>query len=95
MSKLVIITSVLAALGVGNAAAFEAAWAVGPSEPNSQPVPRHQMVPSVDRTVMTGSANPSYGFSIGTGRSVRFSAADGFGPSDENNQPTPRFQIAR
>ncbi|WP_159592973.1 hypothetical protein [Chelativorans xinjiangense] len=95
MNKLAILASVLATLGVGNAAAFEAAWGVGPSEANSMPAPRYQMAPSVDRTVVTGSAYSSYGFSTGAGRSGRFSAADGFGPSDENDEPTPRFQIAR
>ncbi|MCT7377883.1 hypothetical protein [Chelativorans salis] len=95
MAKLIILTSVLATLGVSNAAAFEAAWGVGPSEANSLPAPRHQMVPSTDSTIVTGSMEQSYGFPTVGGRRVRFSAADGFGPSDENDQPTPRFQIAR
>lgn len=98
MAKLVILTSVLATLGAGNAAAFEAAWGVGPSEANSQPAPRYQIAPSLDRPVVTnsvGSTSGSYGFSTGTGRSIGFSAAQGFGLSDENDEPTPRFQIAR
>lgn len=95
MHKLITFAFVIATLGVGNAAAFEAAWSVGPREANSLPAPRYQMAPSVDRTVVTDSVNGSYGFSTGVGRSSRFSAADGFGPSDENDEPTPRFQIAR
>lgn len=101
MHKAVILTSVLTMLGVGNAAAFDASWGFGPSEANSEPAPRYQIAPSVDRTVVTdsigstSSTSRSYGFPTGAGRAVGFSAADGFGPSNENDEPTPRFQISR
>ncbi len=98
MYKVVILTSVLAVLGAGNAAAVDAAWGFGPSEANSEPAPRFQIAPPVDRMVVTdsvGSASRSYGFPAGNGQTAGFSAAEGFGPSDENDEPTPRFQIER
>ncbi|WP_163268898.1 hypothetical protein [Chelativorans alearense] len=98
MHKIVILTPVLTMLSVGNAAAFDAAWGFWPSDANSQPIPRLQTTPALDRTGVTssvGSASTSLSFPVGAGGPVGFSAAQGFGPSDENNEPTPRFQIAR
>lgn len=106
--KVTILTSVLAILGAGNAAAFDAAQGFGFSDANDQPIPRYQRTTPIDGQAVTssvGSASKSYSYSTGairssdylagTGKMVGFSAAQGFGPSDENDLPAPRFQIAR
>lgn len=98
MRKIVMLTPILAMLGVGNAAAFDAASGFGPSDENDQPIPRFQIATPYDRSVVTssvGSAGGSFGYSTGTDTRVGFSAAQGFGPSNENDQPIPRFQFAR
>ncbi len=43
MRNVAVLTSILAMLGAGNAAAFDAAQGFGPSDANDQPVPRFQI----------------------------------------------------
>lgn len=97
MRKVAILTSILAILGAGNAAAFDASRGFGPSDANDQPVPRFQAAPQVDRmaTASIGDANRSFGFPSEPRRPGGWSAAMGFGPSDANDRPVPRFQIGR
>jgi hypothetical protein len=100
MYKTIILSSVLAVLGVGNATAYDAASGFGVSEQNDLPS-IHIPMP-VDRSAVTSgvtTARQSYGYATGTAvnpkRTAKFSAAQEFGPSEQNDLPAPHFQIAR
>ncbi|WP_163273158.1 hypothetical protein [Chelativorans alearense] len=90
MHKIVILTATFAMLGIGNAAAIDAANGFGPSDSNDLTAPRFQTVSPVDRSITVSSVGNAR-----TARTVGYSAAAGFGPSDASDQPVPRFQIAR
>jgi len=91
MYKTIIDTSLFAVLGIGNAAAFNAASTFGPSEQND--LPNIHAGAQVDRSAVTSDVTgaQSYGYATGTamksGRIVGFSAAQNFGPSDQNDLP--------
>ncbi|MCT9000145.1 hypothetical protein [Chelativorans intermedius] len=97
MYKILVLTPVIAMLGLGNALAFDAASGFGPSDANDEPVPRFQLADPVDRSVVTAgiATRASRGAAAGIERTGRFSAAWGFGPSDANDEPVPRFQTVR
>ena len=94
MHKVLILTSALAVIAAGGAAAqdasagrtvgYSAAYQFGTSDGNSSPVPRFQTVDPNER-----QPAPDYSAIKGP---VGYSAAFQFGTSDGSNNPTPRFQ---
>ncbi|MCT7377869.1 hypothetical protein [Chelativorans salis] len=92
MRKLLVLTSVLAILGAGNAFAFDASNGFRPSEQSDLTAPSFEVANPVDRTVAANVQSESGSHAV-IARRVGWSAADGFGPTQRNDLTAPSFEI--